>query len=260
MARAVDTVAAPGSPPSVEDPLASYSVRAAQVGTDITIPGRIHEAGVREVALALGAEEDEDVDAWELLRRAIAPLGVQELGERLLDAVLLQPPIPAYCETLLRRMQDPASPPWVDYEVEGDRFQLWYCHHLVHRVLPDQWPAPALTKVRLEVTALDPSARPPGRRSTSRDRTAFAARLLVARGGENPLARGHDGQDVEWAFDAVWGAEVGNWDKLDEAAIAALPSPPPEGFAPFRVTLEVWMPPQWAGDLAEGDAWAAVVG
>ncbi|HMV67099.1 MAG TPA: hypothetical protein PKA64_09625, partial [Myxococcota bacterium] len=161
--------------------MTKYSVRAVDVADDVTVPGRIHEGGVREVALAMGAEDDEDADGWELLRRAFEPLSVQDLGERLLDAVLLQPPIPAYCETLLRRMQDPESSPWVDHEVTEDRFHLWYCHHLVHRAFPDRWPAPPIRRVRLEIMPLDAEGRPPGRRSTARDRTAFVARLLRAR-------------------------------------------------------------------------------
>ncbi len=238
----------------------SVRVRVLSVEPAETVPGRFGEAGLRELIEVLGGKDDPDADVWELLRQTFDRHGVQDLGEQLLDAALIDPPIPAYCETLLRRMMDPNDPPWVDHEVAVDRFNLWYCHYLVHRAYPDRWPAPSVLRVSLEVTVVDPALRPPGRRSPPGDRTAFLARVLRARPGVNPIQASHGGasEDAsEWAFDVVWASEVSSWTKLTEEEVAAAGITAPAGFVPFRFTAEAWTPPQWRGDITPAHEWTA---
>jgi hypothetical protein len=240
-----------------------FVVRAVVVEEADIVPGRFSEAGLVELAAALGGPSDPDADPWEALSAAFRSMSTQALGERLLEAVLLKPPIPAGCEALLHAMRDPAHPPWVDHEVPEDRFQLWYCHLLVHRVFPDVYPKPALRRVELAVWQLDAAARAPGRRSPPRDRTAFFARLLQDRPGVNPVV-GRHGADAdapaEWSYDVVWATVFGEQARVDVSDVpltdsrAAAGVPPVEGQV-LRHKVEGWLAPQWLGDLAVGQQW-----
>ena len=137
----------------------THAVAVAALDPDDQVPGRFSEAGLRELSAALGHPPAPDEDPWDAIATAFRALSTQDLGERLLEAVLLKPPIPAGCEALLEAMRDPSNPPWVHHDVPEDRFQLWYCHLLVHRAFPDRWPAPAIRRVTLHVWQLDQIGR-----------------------------------------------------------------------------------------------------
>lgn len=234
---------------------AFYAVRAMEIAADDTVPGRFTEAGLRELVEALGGEDDPDREVWELLRERFAAHTVEELGQQLLDTVLVQPPIPAYCESLLFAMRD-GKAPWADHEVTSDRINLWYAAWVAHHTRPEEFPAPPISRVTLQVASGDATARPPGRRGAARDRTSFVARLLQARPGDNPIAAEHGAPDdgpAEWAFDLLWGAEFSDRGRADADLAEALQVP--EGSLCF--TVQAWMPPQWVGDLTAGQTWSA---
>lgn len=244
-----------------------YHVRVTAIDTDHTVPGRFTDAGIRELVGALGGQDDaEDVDA--ALRDTFLALEETELGERLLDAVLLQPPIPAGCAALVEAMEDPATPPWRDHDVPSDRFWLWYAHRLLHRALPERFPAPSVTRVALEVTPLEPGARPPGPRTPVRDRVTFLAHLLSGRAegeradGSDPFTRHADDADTdeEWAFDVVWAAEVQGRVTPTPDALTALGVSAEDAAVGrwLRITLAAWMPEQAAEALTPGTTWEAV--
>src|SRR5690606_1679559 len=135
-----------------------WHVRVRGIATVHDIPGRFGEAGIRELVTAPGGEPAEDEDVWSAAARTFRATPPQQLAERLLDLVLLKPPIPAGCEALVRAMEDAAAPPWLTHEVREDRVWLWYCHRLLHQALPERFPPPAVQRVDLETTALDPAA------------------------------------------------------------------------------------------------------
>jgi hypothetical protein len=238
--------------------VARYDVEVVGLDAVDDVPGRVHDSGLRELAVALGGADDPDRDAWDVLGDAFRALGTQELGERLMEAVLWQPPIPAYCETLLHKMATDA-PPWIDHDVPEDRFNLWYAHHLAHRVFPDTYPAPLVRHVTLDLVTVDPAARPLGKRSPPRDRTTFAGRVLLGRQGDNPLVQGEaadtQGGRHEFSFDAIWAVEAAERVRLkpEELAAMGLPTDAPAQ----RNRVEVWMPAQWLGDLSIGARWTA---
>lgn len=235
-----------------------FVVQAVAVVEDDIVPGRFSEAGLVELAAALGGPSEADRDPWEALGAAFRGLTTQALGERLLEAVLLKPPIPAGCEALLHSMRDPAHPPWIDHEVPEDRFQLWYCHLLVHRVFPDVYPKPALRRVELAVWQLDAAVRAPGRRSPPRDRTAFFARLLQDRPGANPVVGQHGAGDeapAEWSYDVVWATVFGEAARVDAADVPEAAGVPRVEGQVLRHKVEGWLAPQWLGDLAVGQLW-----
>lgn len=200
----------------------------------IDVPGRVTEHGIVELVESFGETVADGESPWEALTRVFSALPETELAERLLEATLLQPPIPAYCEALVAAMHDPEHPPWRTHEVPSDRVALWSAHRLLHGAMPDRFPPPTVVRVDLRVHSDDSHARAPGHRAAPRDRTAFAARLLGARPGDNPMV-GH-GQDIEWAFDALWAIEIED--------------------APEARRVSAWMQPDLAGDLAPGTTWS----
>ncbi|MCA9570487.1 MAG: hypothetical protein KC656_21740 [Myxococcales bacterium] len=236
-----------------------YAVHVVSAEVVHDIPERFGEAGLRELVEALDGEIGEDDDVWEALTRAFSALPAQELAERLLDLVLLQPPIPAGCEALVRAMEDPETPPWRTHEVAEDRVWLWYCHRLLHHAFPERFPAPSITCLGLEVTSLAGDATPPGPRTSAHDRTAFVAGLLGARGGDNPLQGGDLGDD--WAYDAVWSVLVGERRKATPDELTELGATP-QAAASGRclvTRLRAWLPVTSLGDLHEGSRWRAEV-
>ena len=214
---------------------ARWDVEVQAVTPTLDVPGRVTEHGLVELVEALDDTVADGEDVWAALTRACSALPETELAERLLELLLLQPPIPAYCEALVAAMHDPAHAPWRTHEVPSDRVALWTAHRILHGALPDRFPPPTIIRVDLRVHSADPSARAPGHRASPRDRTAFAARLLAARPGPHPLS-GH-GQDIEWAFDALWAIEI-----EDSSASRC---------------VSAWIQPDLVGDLAPGAAWSA---
>ncbi len=227
---------------------ATYSVLLRSVTTVDDIPSRFPEAGIRELIEALGGGTDDEIEVDAALRAAIEAVPFQDMAEQLLDLLLLQPPIPAYCESLVRRMDDVGNEPWRDHDVAGDRFSLWYAHRLLHRAMPERWTSPSCTRVELLVVALEPGAALPGPRSAPHDRTAFAGSLLAAAGG--PLAS--RGDDVSaWAYDVLWAVEVGSRSPVSPDAAAALQAP---SGAP-SVGVTVWLPPDLVAPSLQGTSW-----
>jgi hypothetical protein len=214
---------------------ARWDVEVQAVTPVLDVPGRVTEHGLVELVEVLGEHVADGEDVWAALTRACAALPETELAERLLEVLLLQPPIPAYCEALVAAMHDAEHAPWRTHEVPSDRVALWTAHRILHGALPDRFPAPTLRRVDLRVHSPDPGARAPGHRASPRDRTAFAARLLASRPGAHPMS-GH-GQDIEWAFDALWAIEI-------EDASASR-------------TVSAWLQADLIGDLAAGAAWSA---
>lgn len=203
------------------------------------VPPRIAEAGIREIVEALGGPGD-DVPVDEALRTTFAALPFQQLAERLLELLLIQPPIPAYCESLVRQMQDAKRPPWLDHDVREDRFSLWYAHRLLATGLPDQFDAPEVRRITLDVTPDDPAVRVPGPRTGAHDKTAFAARVL------RPAAPAGLADDAEtWAYDLVWAVEVGE----RRANPAGAPT----------TRLVVYATPGWLDGITAGRTWDAAL-
>lgn len=232
----------------------TFAAAVLSVQADSTIPDRIAESGLWELSTALGGREGEDV--WASLSEAMSAMSLDDLGEKLLDLVLLQPPIPAGCSALLTAMQDPDAPPWVDHEVPSDRFWLWYVHHVVHRALPEQFPAPAITRVTFRTTMMS-DVRPPGKRSAPRDRTRFAARVLSGRPGSHPLAAGRAPTETDWEFDVVWHATVEDRRRATAEDFDVAPADPASRFV---TTMSAWLAPQWLGDLAADQHWTVDIG
>lgn len=201
------------------------------------VPPRISEAGVREIVEALGGP-DGDLPVEDALRATFAALPFQQLAERLLELLLIQPPIPAYCESLVRQMEDAHHPPWLDHDVREDRFSLWFAHRLLATGLPDRFHAPAVRRLTLEVTPSDPAVRVPGPRTGAHEKTSFVARVL------RPFApAGVGADDDSWAFDLVWAVEVG------ERRASA------DGASTTR--LVVYATPGWLDAVEPGRAWDA---
>jgi hypothetical protein len=239
-----------------------YHVEARAISTDDTVPGRFAESGLWELVGGLGGPSAGE-DVWGALREVFSSMSESQLGERLLDMILLKPPIPAGCDALLQAMKDPHRAPWLTHEVLEDRFWLWYAHSIVHRVFPDRFPAPTVCRVDLAVTTLHPDARPPGARTTARDRTRFVAQLLAGRPGENPLSGAFEhGHHEEWAFDVVWGCEVVGRSKPEGAVLVARGASEQDAASGrlFELSVRAWMSPQWVGGLREGEAWQARIG
>jgi hypothetical protein len=238
-----------------------YSVVVEEIVSDTTVPGRFAESGLWEIVEELGGPPTGD-DVWAALAQAFALHTDSKLGEFLLDMVLLKPPIPAGCDALLQEMKDAEHPPWRDHEVAEDRFWLWYCHKIVHQVYPDRYPAPEIRRVQLTVTTLSADLRPPGKRSSTRDRTRFVANLLKHRQGDNPIAEAFTqiaDSEAEWAFDTIWATSVLGRKKLSADELVALGATPADAATGklFQLTIAAWLPPQWIGDLAANQTWTA---
>jgi hypothetical protein len=223
--------------------MARYEVTVEAIAEVDDVPGRVRESGLRELAVALGATDDEAKDAWAQLDETFRGLSPRDLGESLMEAVLWQPPIPAYCETLMHKCAA-TPPPWVDHDVPEDRVNLWYAHHVLHRVFPETYPAPTLTRITLSLSTTDPAARPPVLRTPPKDRVAAAAVALLARPTPLPLAA-EAGTREAWAFDVLWAVEGSEKRKVSV-----------EGVEASVVRLTVTVAPQWRGDLAEGERWS----
>lgn len=215
-----------------------WDVEVQAVTPGLDVPGRVTEHGLLELVEALGEHVADGEDVWVALTRACSALPETELAERLLELLLLQPPIPAYCEALVAAMHDPERAPWRTHEVPSDRVALWSAHRILHGALPDRFPPPTIVRVDLAVHSDAPSARAPGHRAAPRDRTAFAARLLSARPGHNPMS-GH-GADIEWAFDALWAIEI------EDSSVSRV--------------VSAWIQPDLVGDLTPGARWSAELG
>jgi hypothetical protein len=229
--------------------MSTFFVRTVAVDIEQALPDRVADKGLWELVDAFGGPRDGD-DVWEALRACFEPLSLADLGEKLLDLILLQPPIPAGCAALMEQMKDPDNPPWDTHEVASDRFWLWYAHHVVHRAQPDRLPAPPIARVTTAVTMTEPASRPPGPRTSPRDRTRFMAALLAARVGDNPLAAAATEDD--WAFDAIWHVRVDGRHRATDEELAAAGV---TGDRLFTVAFSTWCAPRWVGDLAAGLAW-----
>jgi hypothetical protein len=218
-----------------------------RVTTD-EIPGRFGDASLRELLAGLGGEVADDEPAVDAVARTFAGLGDSELAERLLESLLTEPPIPAYCDALVRAMQDPATPPWRTHELRGDRVWLWVAHRLLALARPERFPAPTVERLRLEVVPRDAAARPPGRRTPAHDRIAFVASLLQGRPGALTVeaVSGPDG-----AFDVLWSVEVGERRPLSPEEAAARGAP----VGAVATVVDAWIPGDALGALAAGDAW-----
>lgn len=223
--------------------MSDWKVRIVARSTEDAIPDRITPSSAWELCEAFGgpgaSAADDDADPYAVLHGLWAELPLQSLAERLMELMLIEPPIPAYCETLVRSMKDPDSFPWRDHEVGADRFSLWFAHFLLHRALPDDFPEPTVECLSLE--ARGPSdASAPGRRSAMGDRAAFAAHLIAQ--GSHPLADPSQRTGPTWAWDAVWAARV------THRAVEA---------DELVVRVDAWVPDVVAGALRPGDAWVA---
>lgn len=225
----------------------AYEVRVLEAHRVEDIPPRFAEAGIRELITAMGGEAEEDAPVDEALRAALSLHPFQQMAEQLLDLVLLQPPIPAYCESLVRAMQDPAHAPWRDHDVREDRFSLWYAHRLLHRAFPEQYPSPEARHVALQVVTASADARPPGPRTAPHERTAFAAALLPA--PPHDVASGTE--PGAWAYDALWAVEAAPRQALDEAACLAAGVP----FPASATRIDLWAPPGVLDTLETGARW-----
>lgn len=238
---------------------APYAARIVEVASDDTVPGRLSDAALRELAAALGGDGAPERDPWEALAEAFRALSTQQLGERLLEAMLLQPPIPAGCEALLARMTNPDDAPWRDHDVLQDRLPLWTCHSLVHRVFPDVYPAPRVGRVTLQLVELVPGLRTPGRRSPPRDRTTFFARALRDRpGADNPISATWPfdaADDASWSYDVVWATSFGERAAMSADDVGSAFQARPAGPSALCTTATAWLPTQWLGDAADGQAW-----
>lgn len=232
---------------------ASLQVDVTGVDTVHDIPGRFGEGGLRELVTALDGTVGDDEEVYDALVRTFSALPLQALAERLLDAVLLKPPIPAGCEALVHAMATSAGAPWRTHEVVEDRVWLWYCHSLLHRAFPDRFEAPAVTRVTWAVTQLDPDARVPGRRTAPHDRTTFVARTLAARPGAEGLSDDLD----RWAFDRVWWVEVTDRVRADADDLAARGASAEAAASGrcFLTTVQAWMPEGEAVGLSVGQTW-----
>ncbi len=235
---------------------ASFDVRLESITPSDTVPGRFHESGLAELVAALGGSHEEGADIYKELRAVFETLDLHKLGERLLDEVLVEPPIPAGCDALLQRMRDPKDPPWADHEVRSDRFWLWYAHRVAHGALPETFPRPPIHRVTLDVCMLVAGVRPPGARATPHDRTVFAATALSARPGSHRLASPFGDLPVDdWAFDVVWAAEVSGRRKPDAEELEARGADPALAGKLFSVQVAAWLAPQWTGDIPFGSTW-----
>jgi hypothetical protein len=236
---------------------ARYHVELRAVSPDVQVPGRFAESGLWELVAGLGGPAEGD-DVWAALTAVFDAMTESQLGERLLDMILLKPPIPAGCDALLQAMKDEDNPPWQSHEIMEDRFWLWYGHYIVHRVYPDRFPAPRLSRATLAVTTLDPSARPPGPRTSARDRTRFVAAMLGGPGCPLAAAFGED-TGGEWGFDVVWACEVAGRTKLDAATLIARGATEADAESGRLVELAVhaWMAPQWLDGRSEAGGWVA---
>ncbi len=222
--------------------MARYEVTVEAIAEVDDVPGRVRDAGLRELAVALGASDDADADAWSQLAEAFRAQTPRDLGESLMEAVLWQPPIPAYCETLMHKCAA-SPPPWVDHDIPEDRVNLWYAHHVLHRVFPETYPAPMLTRVTLALSTTDATARPPVLRTPPKDRVAAAAAALLARPTPMPLAA--EASREGWAFDVLWAVEGSEKRRVSTDGVEAA-----------VVRLTVTFAPQWRGDLAVGEQWS----
>jgi len=202
----------------------------------------------REILEGLLGPQPDDDHPTETLLALIRDSDPLPFAERMLGAVLMEPPIPAYCGTLVMRMQHPETFPWRDHEIAGDRLSLWYAHWLWNRALPDEWPPPEVTRLRLVVTNTSPRARHVGRRMTLRQGSSFVARLLAGKPG-SVLADGL-GSDTSpgctWFYDVVWSAAFRGREKLTAEQVAALV---PDthivaGGRYVQTTLSAWVPTQ----------------
>jgi hypothetical protein len=224
------------------------------------IPPRVPEHGVEEILEALGTPRAAGVPLDEALRAAFGALGDQQLGERLLDMVLMKPPIPAGCEALMHAMATREVPPWRTHEVPSDRVWLWYAHHLLHRAYPERFPPPTIHRLTLRLwadPADDAAPRLPSataRRVSVHARGALAA--LALRGAPGVDAPGVSHADVlaaladaEAAYDVVWAAEIAGHEPLSDADRDA----GWHGEVP-AVVLTVWLDAPWLAARA-GDRW-----
>lgn len=220
------------------------------------LPGRFGDAGLTELAQALGAPDGGA--PRERLRAAIQAMPMAELAPRMLDLVLLQPPIPAGCEALVHAMRDPETAPWRTHEVAEDRLWLWYCHALLHDALPDAFAAPEVTRVDVEVVGLSAAVRPPGPRTPSHDRVAFLASVLQ----QGPGAwSARPAEVASWAYDELWAVEVGARRKPDSDELTRLGAPADEASSGrcVAVSLSGWMIDTHAAGLAVDQTWTVQV-
>ena len=203
------------------------------------IAGRFSEASMVEIIESLDGSVGEEEAPLEALQRTFAALAEDKLAERLLEGVLLQPPIPAGCVALVESMKEAGTPPWLTLDVLEDRVWLWYCHQLLHRAMPERFPAPTVTKAHLAVRMTDVAGRPPGPRTSPHDRTEFVATLL--RQAPEGLLTSPMGDEEGWAFNSVWWVHVDGRKKLEADEL-------PEAIRPedisrlFTVHMHVWVP------------------
>lgn len=223
------------------------------------IDDRFTESEDRDVLEALNGAQPDDVDATQALVTLIRDSDALPFAERMLGVVLVDPPIPAYCGTLVMRMKDPQTFPWRDHEVAADRLSLFYAHRLWHRALPDEWPPPEVVKLGIEVLNAEPHVRHLGKRTSIRQGCSFVARLLAGRDSVVSSQFADISAGQTWFYDVVWGAAVVDRTTLssDEASAVLGESVNP-GATWIRTRLLAWVPEQWVGDLNPGDAWQAV--
>ena len=231
------------------------NVLAHETCTDI--PGRFPDSGLRELATSLGGHVDSDDALWPTLRQCLDALPMQERGEQLMDLVLLEPPIPAGCEAMLRSMQGD-DPAWKRHDILADRLWLWYAHWIVSRTHPETFPAPTVSRVRVAVTAVSTDVRLPGKRTTPRDRAALMGSLLLARPEASPLS-GRFGEDttLDWAFDVLWSVEMVDREKPTAATLierGATDEAANSGRL-LTIVLDVYCDSAWLGDLTAGAQW-----
>ena len=237
---------------------ARFHVQLLDLQPDDTVPGRFNESGLWEIVEELGGSHSEGADVWLALRGVFQSMSESKLGERFLDLALLQPPIPAGCDALLQAMKDPARFPWRDHEVREDRFWLWDAHRIIHKVMPESFPAPPIHRVSLEVTLLDRRAKPPGKRTTARERTLFFGKALASAPGSHPI-QPPEGVDAEsdWLFDIVWGTEFISRNKLAKDGLVGRGATEEAAASGklFAVRLDGWLAPQWTEGMNAGRGW-----
>lgn len=219
------------------------------------LPNRFHPSALNEITAALSGTPAPE-DAWEGLTAAFRSIPPETLSERLLDEVLITPPIPAGCVALTEAMKDRDNPPWLSHEVMADRVWLWFCHRLLSEAYPEDYPMPKVAQVDLRLTPLKAGMRPLGKRTAIRERIrTLAACMQASPTLMTSLYRDQSTLDA-WVFDTLWGAEITGRTKLTPEEAKTLAADP-ETLPKVSFVARVWLPHQWLDTPTVDASWTA---
>ena len=181
--------------------------------------------------------EVEDAELAEFVEMALGDMDITEGAEALIDFRIHDGSSDGRREQLAHEFRD--EHPWVEYPTLSAHADLFAVGMLLNKVWPAEFGTPSLTRVELEITALDDDAAD----DLSELRPALLVRLLGAADSSSILARLFD-EAIEGAAPfpeaahILWRVEV-----IEEAEATA--------------TVAIWSSMRWLEGIQRGQVWTS---